>query len=91
MDAVVGKVKRNLSENQLKVLAEGRRKRLLKRSKTSDVTPVGEENASEVESELSSEEKKSVPSSSESSPSSSESERSNSEVSPDLPTHSDLG
>ena len=71
VNAVVERSKRKLSESQLKALGEGRRKRWLGKSKTSDMTPVQEENASEVELESSSEGK--------SDPSSSESEGSNTE------------
>ena len=61
VDQVVGKSKRKLSESQLLALAEGRRKRWEKKIKTSSTTPIKEEKVSEVESELSSEEKKSEP------------------------------
>ena len=58
-DQVVGKSKRKLSESELQALAEGRRKRLGKKIKTSTTTSIKEEKVSEVESELSSEEEKS--------------------------------
>ena len=62
VDTVVRKSKRKLSEGQLKALAEGRRKRWeKKRSKTSDVSVLAEENPSDVDSELITEEKKSEP------------------------------
>ena len=66
VDSVVRKSKRKLSEGQLKVLAEGRRKRWEeKRSKTSDVSVLAEETPSDVDSELITKEEKSDNNSSE--------------------------
>ena len=68
VNTVVGKSKQKRSEDQLKALAEGRRKRWLEKSQTSDVSATAEESPSKGESELNGEEKKSDPSISESEP-----------------------